>query len=297
MVVGGSRRREGAMTSGFNLLLWTTHVTDAHLPLLGRLKAAGYDGVEIPLFEGDIGHFRRLARALADEGLACTTVTVLPDEAHSAISPDARSRAGALEHFRWAIDGSAALGSDLLCGPFHQPLAVFSGRGPTEAEKARAAEVHRQAAEIAAAAGVMLAIEPLNRFECYFLNTMADARAHAQRVGHPNFGVLYDTFHANIEEQDPIGAIGASAEVIRHVHVSENDRGTPGRGHIDFGATFRALRAAGYDGWLTIEAFGTALPALAAATKVWRAFFPSPEEVYEVGIQTIRKAWLETNPG
>ncbi len=279
------------MRAGFNLLLWTTHVTDVHLPLLGKLKATGYDGVEIPLFEGDAGHFRRLARALREAGLACTTATTLPDQAHSAISPDASSRAGALDHLKWAIEGSAELGSTLLCGPFHQPLAVFSGSGPTEAEKARAVEVHRQAAEIAAAAGVMLAIEPLNRFECYFLNTMADTRAHVQRVGHPSFGALYDTFHANIEEQDPIGAIGETADVIRHVHISENDRGTPGKGHIDFRATFKALRAAGYDGWLTIEAFGSALPALAAATRIWRDLFPSPEEVYRVGYETIRDGW------
>jgi D-psicose/D-tagatose/L-ribulose 3-epimerase len=279
------------MRTGFNLLLWTTHVTEAHLPLLARLKATGYDGVEIPLFEGEAAHFRKLAPALRDTGLACTTVTVLPDAARSAISPDARSRQGALDHFRWAIECSAELGSALLCGPFHQPLAVFSGAGPTEAEKARAAEVHRRAAGIAAAAGVMLAIEPLNRFECYFLNTMADAKAYVRRVGHPNFGALYDSFHANIEERDPIGVVAETADVIRHVHVSENDRGTPGRGHIDFRATFKALRAAGYDGWLTIEAFGQALPALAAATKVWRALFPSPEEVYTVGLNTIHEAW------
>jgi D-psicose/D-tagatose/L-ribulose 3-epimerase len=279
------------MKTGFNLLLWTTHVTDAHLPLLEKLQRAGYDGVEIPLFEGETRHYRRLARAIADQGLGCTTVTVLPDDRHSAISRDAGSRAGALDHFRWAIDCSAVLGSGLLCGPFHQPLAVFSGTGPTESEKARAAEVHRQAAELAAAAGLVLAIEPLNRFECYFLNTMADTRAHVQRVGHPSFGALYDTFHANIEEQDPLGAIAACADVIRHVHVSENDRGTPGKGHIDFCATFRALRAAGYDGWLTVEAFGTALPALAAATKVWRSFFPTTQEVYEFGIKTVRDAW------
>jgi D-psicose/D-tagatose/L-ribulose 3-epimerase len=218
-------------------------------------------------------------------------VTVLPDEAHSAISPDAGSRAGALDHFKWAIECSAVLGSEVLCGPFHQPLAVFSGTGPSEDEKARGAEVHRAAAEIAAAAGLMLAIEPLNRFECYFLNTMADAKAYVQRVDHPSFGALYDTFHANIEERDPVGVIGETADVIRHVHVSENDRGTPGKGHVPWIETFRALRSSGYDGWLTIEAFGTALPALAAATKVWRDFFPSREEVYEHGLKTIREGW------
>jgi D-psicose/D-tagatose/L-ribulose 3-epimerase len=276
---------------GFNLLLWTTHVGEAHLPLLERLKATGYDGVEIPLFEGDVGHYRRLAQAIRDNGLACTTVTVLPDEAHSAISPDARSREGALDHFKWAIECSAALESEVLCGPFHQPLAVFSGKGATEEEKARAAEVHRAAAAIAAEAGLVLAIEPLNRFECYFLNTMADAQAHVRRVDHLNFGALYDTFHANIEEKDPVGCIAQTGDAIRHVHVSENDRGTPGKGHVPWLATFRALRAAGYDGWLTIEAFGTALPALAAATKVWRNIFSSPEEVYEFGLKTVRDNW------
>jgi D-psicose/D-tagatose/L-ribulose 3-epimerase len=179
----------------------------------------------------------------------------------------------------------------VLCGPFHQPLAVFSGIGATEEERSWGAEVHGAAADHAAKANLMLAIEPLNRFECYFLNTMADARDYVRRVGRPNFGALYDTFHANIEEKDPIGVIGETADVIRHVHVSENDRGTPGRGHVDFTATFRALRAAGYDGWLTIEAFGQALPDLAAATKVWRQFFASPEEVYTVGIETMREAW------
>jgi len=279
------------MKAGFNLLLWTTHVGAAHFPLLEMLKATGYDGIEIPVFEGSAAHYAEVARAIRDNGLGCTTATILPDAAHSAISPDPASRQGALDHFAWAIECSSALGSEVLCGPFHQPLGQFSGAGPSEAEKAWAAEVHRRAAEMAADAGLVLAIEPLNRFECYFLNTMADARAHARRVDHPNFGVLYDTFHANIEEKDPVGCIAEAAEVIRHVHVSENDRGTPGRGHVPWLATFQALRAAGYDGWLTVEAFGTALPALAAATRVWRSFFASPEEVCREGLKTIRDNW------
>jgi D-psicose/D-tagatose/L-ribulose 3-epimerase len=279
------------MKTGFNLLLWTTHVEERHLPLLAKLKACGYDGVEIPLFEGTVDHFRELGRVIADHGLGCTTVTVLPDQAHSAISPDAASRAGALAHLKWAIECSAALGSEVLAGPFHQPLGIFSGVGPTADEKDRAAEVHREAAEFAAAADLVLALEPLNRFECYFLNTMADAKAYVEQVGHPSFGALYDTFHANIEETDPVGVIAQTAGVIRHVHVSENDRGVPGKGHVPWLATFKALRGAGYDGWLTIEAFGKALPALAAATKIWRDLHASPEEVYEHGLKTMREGW------
>ncbi len=279
------------MKTGFNLLLWTTHVTAEHVPLLETLKKAGYDGVEIPIFEGQPEHYQTIGQAIKNAGLDCTSVTVLPDEAHSAISSDPKSRKGAIEHLTWAIECSEALGSEVLCGPFHQPLAVFSGEGPTEDELAFGIEVHQQAADRAARSDLVLALEPLNRFECYVLNTMAATRDYVKRVDRPNFGALYDTFHANIEEQDPIGCIALTGDVIKHVHVSENDRGTPGNGHIDFDATAKVLRTAGYDGWLTIEAFGKSLPALAAATKVWRQFFESEEEVYTVGLKTIREAW------
>ena len=279
------------MKTGFNLLLWTTHVTAENFPLFDRLKAAGYDGVEIPIFEGTPQHFETVGRAIKDAGLACTSVTVLPDEAHSAISPDPASRKGAIDHMAWAIECSTALGSEVLCGPFHQPLAVFSGEGPSEDELACGVEVHQQVADLAAKVHLTLALEPLNRFECYVLNTMADTRDYVDRVGRPNFGILYDTFHANIEEQDPVGCIALAGDAIKHVHISENDRGTPGMGHLDFEASLRVLRAIGYDGWLTIEAFGKSLPALAAATKVWRDFFPSEDEVYTVGLKTINDAW------
>ena len=279
------------MKVGFNMLLWTTHVTEEHLPILETLKKAGYDGVEIPLFEGKIAHFEKVGKAIRDNGLACTSVTVIPDEMHNPISSDAEHRKGAVDYLKWAIDCSQALGSEILCGPIYQPLGVFTGKAPTEEEKRRAAEVHRKAADFAAKANVTLAIEYLNRFECYFLNTMADAAAYVKRVNHPNVGVLFDTFHANIEEKDPIGCIGKYIDVVKHVHISENDRGTPGKGHIDWPGTFKALRSGGYDDWLVIEAFGRALPDLAAATRVWRDFFPSADEVYTEGLKFVRKQW------
>ena len=141
--------------------------------------------------------------------------------------------------------------------------------------------------------GIKLAVEPLNRFECHALNTIADAASVAQRVGMPNYGVLYDTFHANIEEKDPIAAITGHLGMINHVHVSENDRGTPGKGHVPFAAVFRAFKAGGYEGWYVVEAFGRALPALAAATRVWRDFFPNREEVYRSGHDFLRDAWAK----
>jgi D-psicose/D-tagatose/L-ribulose 3-epimerase len=100
--------------------------------------------------------------------------------------------------------------------------------------------------------------------------------------------MMYDTFHANIEEKDPVAAYRDNVEHIVHFHVSENDRGTPGKGHVPWKETFAAVKESGYDSWLTIEAFGRALPDLAAATRVWRDFFPTREEVYEEGIRFIK---------
>ncbi len=279
------------MKVGFNMLLWTTHVTEEAFPLLEVIKKIGYDGVEIPLFEGRPEHFEKVGKAIKDNGLTCSSVAVIPDEEHNPISPDPKNRQGASKHLKWAIDCSTALGSNVLCGPLYQPLGVFTGQPPTEDEKKRAAEVHHNSAELAAKSKVALAVEFLNRFECYFLNTMADAVDHVKRVDHPNCGVLFDTFHANIEEKDPVGCISQHIDAINHVHISENDRGTPGKGHIDWPGTFKALRSGGYDGWLVIEAFGRALPDLAAATRVWRDFFPDPEQVYTEGFKFIKEQW------
>jgi D-psicose/D-tagatose/L-ribulose 3-epimerase len=276
------------MKIGFNLLLWTGHVTEEHGHALDTIKAAGYDGVEIPVFGGDPGHYEVLGRRIAEAGLGVTAVGLVPDAEHNPISADAAARAGGLAHLKWLVDCTKALAGDVLCGPFHQPLGVFSGAGPTAEELGRLVEAHQAMADYAG--DLTLAVEPLNRFECYVLNTAEQAAAHVKAVERPNFGYLYDTFHANIEEKDPIGAITATAAQIRHVHISENDRGTPGKGHVPLPATFTALREAGYNGWVTIEAFGLALPELAAATRVWRKFYVDETEVVRDGIIAIQAA-------
>ncbi len=280
------------MRIGFNLLLWSTHFVEAEFPILEKLKATGYDGVEVPIFDtSDLGHFEKIGAALKDHGLGATAVTVIPDEAHNAISANAEHRKGAVEHLKRVLDCAQAVGADTLCGPYYQPLGEFSGDGATEDELNHGAEVHREVAGYAQNAGVVLAIESLNRFEAYFLNTIEDAAAYVKRVDHPNFGTMFDTFHANIEEKDPIGALDAHIDVIRHIHISENDRGTPGKGHAKIVEAIQTAKKHGYDRWLTIEAFGRALPDLAAATRVWRDFFPSQEEVYTEGYKLIRETW------
>lgn len=278
------------MKTGMNLLLWTGHVTEEHYPILKDIKAAGFDGVEIPVFDATVDHYRKVRKELDNLGLNCTTVTIVNPDANP-ISPDANIRKAAVELLKKAIDCNQALGAENMVGPFHSPLAVFSGVPPTADERQRAADVLRQAAEYAATAKVQLCIEYLNRFECYFLTTAADAVDLVRRVDHPSFKTMFDTFHAHIEEKSQAGPIRTVAPVLGHVHISENDRGTPGTGQIRWDEAFKTLKEVKYDGWLVIEAFGRALPDLAAATRVWRDLFPTAKEVYTQGLKLIREKW------
>ncbi|WP_119274321.1 sugar phosphate isomerase/epimerase family protein [Taklimakanibacter deserti] len=277
------------MKIGFNLLLWTGHVTAEHRGLLRDIKKAGYDGVEIPIFEGDPDHYARLGAMLDEIGLARSVVTIMPSLDKNPLASDGATRRAALDHARWFIDCSAALGAPVIGGPIHSVHGHFTGAGPTAAERKRGIAFHRKAGDYAARKNIRLALEALNRFECYFLTTMQQLADYLDEVDHPAVQGMYDTFHANIEESDPIKAIRTIRQHMIHVHISENDRGTPGKGHVDWPATYKALKASKYDGWLTIEAFGRSLPALAAATRVWRDFFPSSEGVYREGIKAIRR--------
>ena len=151
----------------------------------------------------------------------------------------------------------------------------------------------RGVADYAARANIKLSFEFLNRFEIYLLNSTEDTAKYVKELDRPNVGIHYDTFHAHIEEKNSPHAIRAHADAITHVHISENDRSTPGRGQVAWDSTFDALAQSGYDGWLTIEAFGGTLPSLAAATKIWRKMFEDEETLAREGHDFIRREWAK----
>lgn len=279
------------MRLGINLLCLTDRVGPEHQRDLERIRGIGWEGVEVPALSGTPDDYAALGRVLDGLGLARTTTSIVPSPDADPTSADAEVRARGVAHLDWALDCAAALGAESVGGPFHAPLGHFTGRGPTDDEWSRGAEAHRRMAERAEGLGIILSLEPLNRFETHFLNTAAQARAYAERVGHPSFRIMFDTFHANIEEADPVGAPLTLAGHLGVVHASENDRGIPGRGHVDFRGTFGSLKRAGWDGWLVMEAFGSGLPDIAAATRVWRPLFPDLDTLYAEGHAALRAAW------
>src|SRR5262249_28775317 len=174
------------MKIGMNLLLWTTHVTEQHDAIIDKIKALGFDGVEVPIFDtADRAPFERLGKRLKSLGLRATAVTVMGAEANP-ISPDPKVRAAAVAHLDRVMECGQAFGCEILCGPIHSAIGVFSNEAPTEDEFKHGVETLQRAADKARARDIRMAVEYLNRFEIYFLTTAAQASRFVRAVGHPS---------------------------------------------------------------------------------------------------------------
>lgn len=272
---------------GFNVLVWSAAISEELMPVADRLKKIGYDGIECFLGGSDKAPYQRFGDHVQKLGMETTCVFVLGKE-ENIISPNKEDRARGLERIKWAIDCAHDMHAKILCGPFHSAHAIFAQHPPHDQEYDWSAEILHAAGEYAAQADIVLAIEALNRFECYLCNTMQQLGSLVDKIAHPNVRAMYDTHHANIEEKKNSQAIDSIAPVLAHVHISENDRGTPGDGHVQWDETFSALAENEYKGWLTIEAFSRNDPDFANAINVWREY-SKPWDIAENGYKFIRQ--------
>ena len=276
------------MKFGVNTFIWSAAYDQRVEGLLPSIKEHGFDGVEVPLFrpaEFPAADIRKATRA---NGLECTICSVLV-QGLSLISEDKEVRSKTRRHLKDVVAAGAEAGAALVAGPLYSPVGYLPGRRRTADEWKWAVEAYQELGPVLAEHGVAVAIEPLNRFETYFLNTAADAKALCDQIGHPNVGVLFDTFHANIEEKDISAGYRTVGKHLKHVHTCENDRGIPGSGHVEWNAVFQALRDLKYDGWLTIESFGFALGDLSSAAAIWRDIEKTPESIAFEGVRFLKK--------
>jgi len=270
------------------MLLWGAETKVSHIPVFENIASAGFDGVEISVVGQDKSDLQMMRSAVADLGMSLTASTFVPPEANP-IAADPSVRALSVDYLKARIDETAVLGSDILVGGIYQAHKYFSGRGPTDQEWEWSRQYLREAGEYARNCGVKLGLEFLNRFEVYLINTAADAAKMCRDVGLDNVGVLYDTHHANIEDPNPAIALPSCSDHLMHVHLSESHRGTLGSGQVKWEETFATLKFLEYEGWLTIEAFGTSDEAIVGAANLWRDAFDSPDQLYTDGIQFIRE--------
>jgi D-psicose/D-tagatose/L-ribulose 3-epimerase len=276
------------MKLGVNTFIWTESFDRSNFPLLPKIKGWGFDGVEVPLFVPSEFPATEIRKAVEANGLECTICSVLLPGL-SFISDDASVRQKTQGHVRDVVKAAAEAGARIVAGPLYSPVGYLPGRRRTADEWKWAVEGYQGVVETLSRHGVTIAIEPLNRFETFFLNTAADSARLAGEINHPNVGILFDTFHANIEEKDIGNAYRTVGRHLKHVHTCENDRGIPGSGHVAWPRVFEALKSIGYDGWLTIESFGFALPNLSAAAAIWRDIETSPELIASEGVKFLRK--------
>jgi D-psicose/D-tagatose/L-ribulose 3-epimerase len=276
------------MKIGTVTLIWTDDFNESHLELMPRIKEHGFDGLEVITFKIPGFPAAAVRRAAEQNGLELTFTTAFTG-GFSFVSEDAAARRQAAVFMQDCVRLAADLGSKVFCGPFYAPLGYMPGRRRTTEEWQRVVEGLQEAAEFAARNGVKLGVEFLNRYETYFLTTAGEALALCQEVDHPNLGVLFDAYHANIEEKNLPEAVRRLGRYIVNVHASENDRGIPGSGHIDWPGIIQALKEAGYDGFLVIESFGYTMPAIAAATCIWRDLAPTPEDIAFQGVKYLRR--------
>ncbi len=262
------------MKIGLNTLLWQNPTSSENFGVIEELKSIGYDGIEISFADSDSKSYKEVGVFLKSIDMEVNGCLGLSPE-EDPISPDSSVRSTALDALKRAIDNMHHAGGKNICGPFHSAFANFSRNEPQEDEYKRSAEVLYQAAEYAETAGITLTPEAINRFECYLVNTMAQLKKLVGMVDHPNLKGMFDPHHANIEEKSFKGAIETIAPVLGHVHISENDRGTPGEGHIPWDEVFSSLAATGYDGWYTLEAFSRDNLDFANAINVWRSYNPT----------------------
>lgn len=266
-----------------NLLLWGTEMNASMFAVLDDIKRIGFDAVEIPIFDTNENVWKEWRKQLNNTSLNAIAVTINGPDDH-AISADGSMRAKTLERNKRALDCAAILGSSLLTGPFHSALGVFTGRASTAEEKKWAAEHLFQLSEYAASLNITLGLEYLNRFESYLVSCADELIDLIHTVDHPHCKLMLDTFHANIEEKSIEDAIKKMGDLLVHVQLSENDRGTLGKGHIDFRSILNALDAINYKGVLSIEAFSTKLP----AANVWRPLFENEMQLTKDSYQYLQ---------
>ena len=281
------------MQFGIHSLLFRETFVEKDLPLLDKCKSMGFDAVELLPFDPDHFPARKVKSAAADLGLTVNTGYGMPAE-YNIISPDPAVRRRGVEFSKRLIDLSNEAGAEIFGGMVYCGWGYLTGRMRTEQEWNWGVENFRLMAEYAASTSkLVLAIEPVNRFESHFINTAGDAVKFIHAVGAPNVKVHLDTFHMIREEDNITQAVLEAGKHIGYVHACENQRGIPGRGLMPWTEFFQGLRKVNYDGCITIESFDPDMEKIAKLCCIWRKLADSPEQLATEGLQFLKRKYQE----
>lgn len=277
-------------------LLWTPGITIKDLFVLDKCIEFGLDGIEVPLLSYMQKQLplRELKSRATDLGLKLITSTGL-EEKTSIISDDRKKRERGKNFLKKCIDIAHELGSDQISGVIYAPWAVLKGRRRTDWEYKNCVESLREVADYAESADVYLCLEPVNRYEGYFLNTAEQGKTLMKDIGHKQVKLHLDSFQMNIEEQSMYEAVKTAGKDLYHFHVCANHRGIPGTDHIEWDEIFKAFKEIGYDNWLVIESFAPDNPEIGANVCIWRDLAESSDAIAREGSKFLRKMLKKYN--
>jgi D-psicose/D-tagatose/L-ribulose 3-epimerase len=273
-----------------NTMIWAGDFTQEHLPLIDKVAAIGFDVIEIlvtsaePRFDAN-----QVRKRIRDAGLQCSVSASLTAE-YDVSSSEKEVRDRGISFLESVVGTAEAIGSKIVAGPLYAKMGRLQFLSPEARahERDRSAAALRQVAKTAERRGVELAVEVLNRFESDFLNIAEDAVPFVEAIGSPVVGIHLDTFHMSIEEKDVGAAIRRAGTHLKHMHMSENNRGTPGDGQVRWNEVRQALREVDYKGFLVIEAFNPSVPDLAEFVRIWRPVAASQDALASNGLRFLR---------
>ncbi len=278
------------MQFGVNAWVWTSPLTTKELESLApKVAGMGFDWIEIPLEGLDDLEPSRGKAIVRDHGLGVSTCAAMgPDR--DLVHPDPAIQQNGMAYIRGCIDITGKLGATNLVGPIYSAVGRTWQATPDE----RARDIDLLVKNLSALAryagdhGVVICIEPLNRFETSLINLATQAIEVVDRVDHPSCKIMLDTFHMNVEEKSLGNAIRAAGPRLHHLHACENDRGAPGSGNVTWQDVKQGLADIGYDGPVVIESFTAKVKSIARAAAIWRALAPTQDDLARDGLTFLR---------
>lgn len=275
---------------GVNTWVWTSPLTDASLrEIAPRVAGWGFDVLELPVENPGDWDPDLAARVLADHGLGASVSLVMGD-GRELVAADAATVRSTQDYLRHVVDVARTVGAPVVGGPAY--ASVGRTWRLTEAERQGAydelAEHLAPVVDHAVGAGVVVGLEPLNRYETSLVNTVDQGLEVVRRLPAEGIGLMLDVYHMNIEETDLPAAIARAGDRVAHVQVCANDRGAPGTDHLDWPAILAALDDVGYDGPLVIESFTAENATIATAASIWRPLAPTQDAIAVDGLAHLK---------
>ncbi len=275
------------MKKGIHFLFGVKDSVTDFYSVIDRFAGLGFDCVELPpepFLEGDAA--KRVASYAAERGVEVVFSCGFAAE-YDMASDDPEVRQNGQLHLQRILSVMDGAGIRLLGGTCQtkwpslrtSPLSAEEKQAVTE----RTVEVFAKAVSTIGDRGIEIAIEPLNRFEGFLINTAAEGAAFCDMVGNDNVGLMLDNFHLSMEEDSFTGAVHTAGKRLKHLHLAENNRRLPGMGEFPWDNYFSALRDIGYNGRLNIESFMTPGGSVAASVALWRGLTDTPEDQLLLG--------------